>query len=123
VGSTMGPELEFPPRAEIHLVDVLHAFADPVRLELLRLLDEADGAVACGQIPLPVGKATASHHLKVLREAGVVWAREAGTRRYYSLRRDDLEDRFPGLLESVLHADAGTSAPSRATEAAAGRRA
>jgi DNA-binding transcriptional ArsR family regulator len=122
VGSTMGPELEFPPRAEIHLVDVLHAFADPVRLELLRLLDEADGAVACGQIPLPVGKATASHHLKVLREAGVVWAREAGTRRYYSLRRADLEDRFPGLLESVLHADAGTSAPSRAAEAA-GRRA
>jgi DNA-binding transcriptional ArsR family regulator len=114
VGGVMGPELEFPPRDEIQLVDVLHAFADPVRLELMHLLDEADGAVACGQIPLPVGKATASHHLKVLREAGIVWAREVGTRRYYSLRRDDLEARFPGLLGSVLHsmplAGAGTGA-------------
>ncbi len=114
----MGPELDFPTRAEIRLVDVLHAFADPVRLELLHVLDEADGAVACGQIPLPVSKATASHHFKVLREAGVVWAREVGTRRYYSLRRDDLEARFPGLLESVLHAGAeaasftGTPAPA-----------
>ena len=101
----MGPELAFPHRDELRLVDVLQALADPVRLQLVRLLDESDGQVPCGQIPLPVSKATASHHFKVLREAGVVWAREEGTRRYYSLRRDDLEARFPGLLDSVLHAD------------------
>jgi DNA-binding transcriptional ArsR family regulator len=105
VVAAMGPELAFPDRDELRLVDVLQAFADPVRLQLVRLLHESDGAVACGQIPLPVSKATASHHLKVLREAGVVWAREEGTRRYYSLRRADLEARFPGLLDSVLHAD------------------
>jgi DNA-binding transcriptional ArsR family regulator len=113
VVAAMGPELTFPDRGELRLVDVLQALADPVRLQLVRLLDESDGAVACGQIPLPVGKATASHHLKVLREAGVVRAREEGTRRYYSLRRDDLEDRFPGLLDSVLHAE--RSAPSPAS--------
>jgi DNA-binding transcriptional ArsR family regulator len=55
---------------------------------------------------LPVGKSTGSHHLKVLREAGIVRAEADGTRRYYTLRRDDLEARFPGLLDSVLHADA-----------------
>ena len=109
----MGPELTFPERDELRLVDVLQALADPVRLQLVRLLDETDGAVACGQIPLPVSKPTASHHLKVLREAGVVWAREEGTRRYYSLRREDLEARFPGLLDSVLRADeAEVTAPT-----------
>ena len=45
-----------------------------------------------------------SHHLKVLREAGVVTAEVDGTRKYHTLRRDDLEARFPGLLDSVLHA-------------------
>ena len=68
----MGPELEIPPRDELRLVDVLQALADPVRLELVRLLDESDGQVPCSQLPLPVSKATASHHFKVLREAGVL---------------------------------------------------
>jgi DNA-binding transcriptional ArsR family regulator len=52
-----------------------------------------------------VAKSTGSHHLKVLREAGVVRAQVDGTRRYYTLRRDDLEQRFPGLLASVLPRD------------------
>jgi DNA-binding transcriptional ArsR family regulator len=113
VVGAMGPDLTFPARDELRLVDVLQALADPVRLQLVRLLDETDGAVACGQIPLPVSKPTASHHLKVLREAGIAWAREEGTRRYYSLRREDLEARFPGLLDSVLHADdAEVAAPT-----------
>ena len=53
----------------------------------------------CNEIPLPVSKSTGSHHLKVLREAGVVRAQVDGTRRYYTLRRDDLEARFPGPPE------------------------
>ena len=87
----MSFDLEYPERDELRLVDVLQALADPVRLQLVRILDEADGAVSCGQIPLPVAKSTASHHLKVMREAGLVRAQIDGTRRYYTLRRDDLE--------------------------------
>jgi DNA-binding transcriptional ArsR family regulator len=59
-------------------------------------------ALCCSEIPLPVSKSTGSHHLKVLREAGVVRAQIDGTRRYYTLRRDDLDARFPGLLSSVI---------------------
>ena len=106
-------DLEYPERDELQLVDVLQALADPVRLQLVRIVDEAAGLVPCGQIELPVGKSTASHHFKVLREAGVVRAKIDGTRRYYSLRRDDLEIRFPGLLDTVLRVDehaAGRSA-------------
>jgi len=59
-------------------VDVLHAFSDPVRLEMVRQLDHAQGSIACGQFSLPVAKSTRSHHFKVLREAGVVRAQTTG---------------------------------------------
>ena len=60
------------------------------------------GYIANVQLGLPIVKSTASHHFKVLREAGVVLAIDQGTRRYYTIRRDDLDARFPGLLDSVL---------------------
>jgi DNA-binding transcriptional ArsR family regulator len=99
-------ELEYPERDDIQLVEVLQALGDPARLLIVRILDEGAGAIACHEMGLPVSKSTGSHHLKVLREAGVVKAQVDGTRRYYTLRRDDLEARFPGLLDSVLQAGA-----------------
>jgi DNA-binding transcriptional ArsR family regulator len=95
-------ELSFPTVQELRLVEVLHALSDPVRLQMVRSLDRADGALACVDLALPVTKSTASHHFKVLREAGVVRCREEGTRRYYTLRRQDLDARFPGLIDAVL---------------------
>ena len=95
-----------PPAEEIRLVDVLHALSDPVRLEIVRTLDRTEGALACVDLPLPVAKSTASHHYKVLRETGVVRVREEGTRRFYTVRRDELDARFPGLLDSVLRSAA-----------------
>jgi DNA-binding transcriptional ArsR family regulator len=97
-------DMRFPARGELRLSDVLHALSDPVRLQMVETLDEAEGALACADLGLPVSKSTGSHHFKVLREAGVVRCRVEGTRRYYTLRRDDLEARFPGLLDSVLSA-------------------
>jgi len=94
-----------PAAEELDLVEVLQALGDPVRLQIVRVLDEGDGAIACHEMGLPVSKSTGSHHLKVLREAGVVQGKVDGTRRYYTLRRDDLEARFPGLLDSVLRDD------------------
>ncbi len=98
----MDRDLHFPPRQELQLVDVLQALSDPVRLQIVGQLDRADGALACVELLLPVSKSTGSHHLKVLREAGVVRCREEGTRRYYVLRRADLDARFPGLIDAVL---------------------
>jgi DNA-binding transcriptional ArsR family regulator len=92
----------YPSVDELQLVEVLQALADPVRLELVQILDRAGGALACVDCGLPVSKSTASHHFRVLREAGVVRSREEGTRRYYTVRREDLEERFPGLLDTVL---------------------
>jgi DNA-binding transcriptional ArsR family regulator len=100
-----------PTRDEMQLGDVLRALSDPVRLQIVHVLDQADGEVACSRFGLPVGKSTASHHFKVLRETGVLQGRIEGTRRFHTLRRDDLDARFPGLLDSVLRS-AGADVPS-----------
>jgi DNA-binding transcriptional ArsR family regulator len=82
---------------------VLHALSDPVRLQIVRSLSE-HGACNCGTFAVPVAKSTLSHHLKVLRDAGLTFTEPAGTARVVSLRRDDLDARFPGLLDAVLSA-------------------
>jgi DNA-binding transcriptional ArsR family regulator len=96
--------LPMPNAGELELSKVLEALADPVRLQIVAAL--APGERPCGSFPLPVGDSTRSHHLRILREAGVTRTRVSGTRRLVSLRRDELERRFPGLLDSVLAASA-----------------
>jgi DNA-binding transcriptional ArsR family regulator len=97
--------LHHPDVSDIDLPSLLHALSDPARLEIVRSLAAAEeGCLACKEVPLSVSKATASHHFKVLRLAGVIAQHDEGTRRISELRRDDLEQRFPGLLESVLRA-------------------
>jgi DNA-binding transcriptional ArsR family regulator len=96
-------EPHHPSRAEIELSSVLHALSDPARLEIVRRL--ADGAEpSCGMFEIGLSKATLSHHFRVLRESGVVRTRPEGRKRLLSLRTDDLEARFPGLLDAVLAA-------------------
>ena len=101
--------LEMPDREAIELVSVLDALSDPVRLEIVGSL-AAEGERACGLLAGRVADSTRSHHLRVLREAGVTMTRREGTKRIVSLRRDDLDARFPGLLAAVLEARAAPPA-------------
>src|SRR5688572_1203390 len=93
-----------PARAELELAAVLHALSDPMRLRIVVALAATDEPPSCGAFDLPVTKSTCTHHFKVLREAGVISQRHRGTARLNSLRREDLDARFPGLLDSVLRA-------------------
>jgi DNA-binding transcriptional ArsR family regulator len=95
--------LRQPSVEQLELPTVLHALSDPVRLQIVRALAER-GACNCGTFAVPVAKSTLSHHLKVLREAGVTLTEPTGTQRVVSLRRADLDGRFPGLLDAVLAA-------------------
>jgi DNA-binding transcriptional ArsR family regulator len=92
-----------PNPSEITLPTVMAALSDPVRVEIVRCL-ASGGEAACGTFDLGVAKATRSHHLRVLREAGLTHTRAQGTHRFISLRREELDARFPGLLEAVLAA-------------------
>ncbi len=96
--------LEVPTREELELTNVLHALSDPMRLHLVAVLAASPGPCACNSIELPVTKSTRSHHFKVLREAGLIEQEIVGRTKMTSLRRDDLDARFPGLLASVLKA-------------------
>jgi DNA-binding transcriptional ArsR family regulator len=102
-----------PELASVDVLTVLQALSDPVRLAIVRQLAGCSGenGLMCGQIDLPVGKSTASHHLKTLRLAGVVSERQQGVCKYIRLRRPELDERFPGLIGSVL----GASASERQT--------
>ena len=95
--------LHHPAVEDIELAGVLHALSDPMRLQIVVGLATEDHR-PCGSFGLPVTKSTCTHHFKVLREAGVIKQRLEGTTRLNSLRRDELERRFPGLLDSVLRA-------------------
>lgn len=97
---------------EIRLEDVFHALSDPIRMEIIRRLVSAPEQF-CGEFEFGLTKSTLSHHFRVLREAGVTRTRISGTQRFISLRRQDLETRFPGLLALILQ-DAATK-PDAAT--------
>ena len=95
--------LHHPRIEEVTLADVLHALSDPVRLQIVRSLADREEQ-SCSAVEASVSKSTLSHHFKVLREAGVTHTRVDGTHRLVSLRSGELEERFPGLLASVLDA-------------------
>jgi DNA-binding transcriptional ArsR family regulator len=91
-----------PALKDIDLAEVMQALADPCRLAIVRALLAARGReLCCAEIPLRVSKATRSHHFEVLRVAGLISSRCEGTKCLTSLRRREIDRRFPGLLKLV----------------------
>ncbi|MCU1649100.1 MAG: transcriptional regulator [Pseudonocardia sp.] len=88
---------------QVRLTEVMAALSDPIRIGLVRLLSD-DVERGWGELRAPVAKSTLSHHLRVLRAAGLTWTREEGTRCFVRLRRDDIDSRYPELLDAVLAA-------------------
>ncbi|CAL9422873.1 MULTISPECIES: ArsR/SmtB family transcription factor [Streptomyces] len=109
----MRTALYHPDRDDISLDKVLHALSDPIRRDIARVMHE-QGPRVCGQLDYPIAKSTLSHHLKVLRESGVMHTEVRGTTRVITLRREDIEARFPGLLDAV---QVTAPAPERALTA------
>ena len=93
-----------PTYEELSLPTVIYALGDPLRLRIVGQLAAADQAISCGELQVvkEVPKSTGSHQFKVLREAGLIRMVPQGRRVLVSLRRNDLQARFPGLLETIL---------------------
>jgi DNA-binding transcriptional ArsR family regulator len=106
------------PRPVAGITELLQALADPVRLDVVRDLADSPGPRPCGSLVTAVTKSTLSHHLRVLREAGIIEMRVDGTRKLTSLRRAELEAACPGLLDSILRAP--VAEPAAAEPAPAG---
>jgi DNA-binding transcriptional ArsR family regulator len=85
------------------LEQVMKALGDPVRLSVVTQLLEADGEEkACGTFDYSVTKATFSHHIKILDDAGVIQTRQEGTRKMISLNSDELKKNYPGLIDLIM---------------------
>lgn len=90
-----------PETKDISLAGVLYALGDPTRLAIVKRL-AAKGEQPCAALEVPIAKSTLSHHFRVLRESGILYCRKEGTQHINSLRREDLDTLFPGLLDAVL---------------------
>jgi DNA-binding transcriptional ArsR family regulator len=92
-------KIPHPAAESLDLATIMRTLGDPSRLEIVRLLGDGDTRI-CNDIATEVGlpNSTCSYHLRLLREAGVTRAQASGTQRLISLRTNDLEARFPGLL-------------------------
>jgi DNA-binding transcriptional ArsR family regulator len=98
-----------PPHPDVRTIplqQVLEALVDPVRRSIVTQLCEASADLRCGGFDLPVSNSTATHHFRVLREAGLIRQYYVGTSRMNALRREEFEDAFPGLLDAIVTASA-----------------
>jgi DNA-binding transcriptional ArsR family regulator len=101
----MSRSLPHPTRDQIELPMVLDCLGDPTRLGIVCTIAKADQAATelrCGDFSAFSGKSNLAYHFAKLREAGLIRTRIVGTTRYMRLRRNDLDARFPGLLDAVI---------------------
>jgi DNA-binding transcriptional ArsR family regulator len=104
--------MKHPAMHEISIEQVFYALSDPVRLEIVQKLCMTNEA-SCSALDGGRPKSSVSHHFRVLREAGLVWTRNEGVSHMNTLRRAELNERFPGLLdvvEAAIHGRAGANA-------------
>lgn len=90
-----------PAPEEFVLERIFHALSDPLRLEIVRRLSRVAEAT-CGELDGGRPKSSMSHHFRILRDAGLVRTNIAGTVHQNTLRRAELDARFPGLLGAIL---------------------
>ncbi|SON58279.1 Helix-turn-helix protein [Hartmannibacter diazotrophicus] len=93
-----------PATGDITLTGVMAALGDPVRLAIVRALHEAGEGKSC-RMACPtqhIAPSTLSNHFRILREAGLVHTTKRGVENISVLRHDDLDSRFPGLIEQIL---------------------
>lgn len=85
------------------LAEALQLLAHPVRLQILDVLSRNEGRVCVCDLEaaVPVKQPTVSHHLRILREAGLIEAERSGQWMFYRVKRDALavlRDRFDSQL-------------------------
>jgi DNA-binding transcriptional ArsR family regulator len=105
---TMGTLQNEPKKADLRLTAILYALSDETRLQIVQTLAKTQD-VACSYFDIHMPKSSLSHHFRVLRASGVITTRKEGTSLLNRLRREDLEERFPGVLEAVLTSSMATS--------------
>ncbi|HUR07301.1 MAG TPA: helix-turn-helix transcriptional regulator [Nonomuraea sp.] len=108
----MGRTPPHPEVSQFDLQQVLEALVDPVRRSIVTQLDAAGEDLKCGAFDISVSKSTATHHFKVLREAGLIRQYYVGTSRMNTVRRAEMDEAFPGLLDALTCRRGSAGRPS-----------
>ena len=94
-----------PDMADVELIDVLRVLADPIRLQIIRVIADGERHAKTAEIwGFDVQKSTLAHHFKALREAGITRTIVEGRQHWIQVRRAELDARFPGLIEALINA-------------------
>jgi len=93
---------------DVTLEGILHALADPVRAAIYADLAARDRAATCSAfvnvVDREIPKSTLSQHFRALREAGLIRSERAGVEMRSHTRCKEIEQRFPGLISSIMNA-------------------
>ena len=95
-------QIQHPGIEQVELTDIMYALSDPTRLEIVGRLANAGRKMTCGELDLNRPKSSMSHHFKILRAAGIVETLIEGTEHMNALRLEEIERKFPGVLQSIL---------------------
>lgn len=92
------------PSAKDFTIDgVLYALSDPIRRKIIQKLLKCDEkGMSCNKACDELSPSTISFHYKVLRESGLILSKKEGVKVINSLRLDEMNKRFPGLIENIL---------------------
>ncbi|MGI5336538.1 ArsR/SmtB family transcription factor [Streptomyces sp. CA-181903] len=110
MASRTSSPLVHPDEEDLDLFKIMSALADPVRLGVVVTLSSSPG-LACSGFYQEIHKSSLTRHLRILREAGLIRQHDIGTRRMNTLRKEELDRRFPGLLDLVVKEAADRDLP------------
>ncbi|GHC12213.1 ArsR/SmtB family transcription factor [Cerasicoccus arenae] len=91
---------QHPDLSDVALPAVMQALSDPCRISIVHALLKHE-ELACNELPVEVAKATLTHHMAVLREAGLIYTRVDGAKCLNSLRSEEFDKQFPGIISLV----------------------
>jgi DNA-binding transcriptional ArsR family regulator len=93
-----------PSKEDITLPGILAALADPMRLRIMKIMLEEEGCMSCTDAaPCPkMAKSTLSNHFRILREAGLIRTAKQGVENRNTLRLEEVNALYPGLIKTIL---------------------
>lgn len=97
-------QMKCPDIHDVEITDLMYALSDPTRLDIVAMLYDATEPLTCNQLQLNRPKSTMSHHFKILRSSGLVMTNITGTEHLNSLRVKEIDQKFPGVLRTILAA-------------------
>ena len=98
---------------------ILHAFSDPVRVQIFMDLAKAECAKNCSTYlnvnTAPLAKSTLSQHFKVLREAGLIYSERKGVELHNRTRCAELKPRFGDMIMAIVSAYTNQQKPKKSS--------